>query len=119
MAERAPPAAAADEEQAHAAAAPQQHHGKVPLHRVALHVTGQPRAPHHPNGSSISTSSNGMPFVVPMNMYKENRLKLCERLRAKVRGRARSSDRTDCCVFVTTNTHPNPLNRALRPRAWC
>lgn len=59
----------------------QQQH-KVPLHRVALHrVPGQPRG----NGGGGGSSSNGMPYVVPMDMYKENRAKLCARLQTKVR----------------------------------
>ena len=57
---------------------PPQHAGKVPLHRVALHhATGQPRAPH------VSGGVNGMPYVVPMDMYSENRGKLCTRLQAQ------------------------------------
>lgn len=65
------------EDRAHA----QQHQvGKIPLHRVALH--------HHRGAGAGANggSSNGMPYVVPMDMYRENRAKLCARLLAKVCG---------------------------------
>lgn len=63
------------EEGAHA---PQHQVGKIPLHRVALH--------HHRGAGAEANggSSNGTPYVVPMDMYRENRAKLCARLRAKV-----------------------------------
>lgn len=107
----APAAAGASEEQHQQAHADGTTTGKVPLHRVALHATGQPRAPHH-NGE------NGMPFAVSMSMYKENRAKLCARLTAKV-GRLAIESYLDRTIPPTNYKRcmPNSWPRARRRRA--